>query len=143
VIEQRAEVLELARKVLDAEIHDRDDPDQVGTAIETCFQRLHDVIHGLVGEAGFEALLARATRMSESQVGALKLTVKPAAANARFPGLRERLATDVTVTDGITSVLAALLALLGRFLGEDLVLQVIRRTWAGVISRDLTEGRAK
>jgi len=97
-------------------------------AAERSFIELGAHLSVLIGTEGYRALLARALHLASGEF-ALLSSVRPGIAPpGRLVGLRSgsRHAPAGEVRAAISATMAALLSVLEQFIGEDLVLRVLR-----------------
>jgi hypothetical protein len=95
----------------------------------SAFEKLRPHLTTLMGNAGFHALLARASALATLEVAWLREV--EAKADGSLEGLDE-LTSKVgskAITEGKIVLLAHLLALLVAFIGEILTLRLVREAW--------------
>lgn len=132
--QQNFQFRDLARRLLDHERGGRDTPVELAPAMEGAFRRLHEHMHNLIGQAGFQALLARAAHLTRTEapwIESITIQVEPV---LTLTGLAERVESQgaAEVTEGLKLLLANLIGLLCTFIGDSLTLLLIRRIWPEV-----------
>jgi len=134
----------LAYQVLEQELKQQETM-AIDAAVERVYQRLYDALVNLVGTVGFQALLLRASHLTGTEFCWLEEVLSPASTNVAVRELAElaRQQRVALTIDGMASLLANLIGLLCTFLGEDLTMRLVRRTWTGVSPPDagLTEDK--
>ena len=132
----------LAYQILKQEL-DRGESGATDATLEREYQRLYDALVGLVGEVGFQALLLRAAHLAGPELGWLAKVLGSASANVPARELAELArGQQVALTfDCMTTLFAHLIGLLFTFIGDDLTMRLVRRTWTGISAPDsgLTE----
>ena len=98
-------------------------------AVRVC-EKVRISLTRFAGADGFTALLRRALALARADVPSLQ-TVK-VTADGRLEGLEE-FAADVgdAATEAATAITAHLLGLLATFIGEPLMLRLVREAWPG------------
>lgn len=132
--QQNFQFRDLARRVLDHERGGRDTLVELVPAMEGAFRRLHEHMHNLLGQAGFQALLARAAHLTRTEapwIESITIHVVPV---FTLTGLAERVNREgaAEVIEGLELLLANLIGLLCTFIGDSLTLLLIRRIWPEV-----------
>lgn len=124
----------LASQLIEQELRHRTAPQELGAALERCYQRLYGALVNLVGEAGFQALMSRAAHITGSEFDWLEEALSPASASAAIKELHElaRVKEAPLSVAGMTVLLANVFELLCAFIGEELTLRLVRRTWTEV-----------
>jgi hypothetical protein len=88
-------------------------------------EKLRPPLSTLAGATGFRALLVRALTLAKAQLPNLNaVQVKPDGSLEGLNGLRNEEAAEAGVT-----LIAQLLGLLGTFIGENLMLRLVRDLW--------------
>lgn len=91
-------------------------------------EKLRHPLSALMGAIGFRALLARALTLAKAQLPSLNaVQVKRDGSLEGLNGLRNDEAAEASVT-----LIAQLLGLLGTFIGENLMLRLVRDMWPDV-----------
>jgi hypothetical protein len=132
--QQNFKFRDLARRLLDHERGTRDTPVDLVPAMEGAFRRLHEHMRNLIGQAGFQALLARAAHLTRTEarwIETITIHVEPV---LTLTGLAERIESEgaAEVIEGLELLLANLIRLLCTFIGDSLTLLLIRRIWPEV-----------
>jgi hypothetical protein len=126
--------LALARWLLAHESGDRQGVEEMVGAAEAACAKLRRHLARRIGPAGFESLLARAVHLSKRRFPFLK-GVEPEQQDGGCLGrVRESaMGRDpAEVDEGLATLFANLLWLLGRFVGDDMALRQITRLWPEV-----------
>lgn len=134
--QQNSKFRDLARQLLEHERGQRDTPVDLVSTVERTFRRLHENIRNLIGQAGFQALLARAVHLTRTEavwIQSITIHLEPV---FTLTGLAERIESEGgdQVMDGLVILLANLIGLLCTFIGEPLTLLLIGRIWPEVAS---------
>jgi hypothetical protein len=118
---------DMARRLLARETSASDDPAMVAAALQRALVRVWANLGDSVGDDGRDALLARALARTESDHPALKdicrlnngaIHLDGAVASVEAHGV-------APVTAAIEALLAALLEVLGRLIGEDMAMKLL------------------
>lgn len=133
-------VEQLARQVLRHEAGGRREPATLAEAAEVACARLRGRLAGLIGPAGFDALLARALRLAQAERPTLRAVAFDPQTPSGLRGVRELAAVysgDAdTVAADLIAIVAHLLGLLATFIGEDLALRLAREAWPDLSADD-------
>lgn len=122
---------ELARRILERATADCESPAQVAQTIEATFTRLTELVSGMVGEAGFSALVARALHLSRLRLpkdNPLPSQLDPSLLCSCWGAIVDHVGALASVRCA-TLLFGHVLGLLGSFIGEDLTLRLVRRAW--------------
>lgn len=132
-------VLALARQLLLHEAAGSREPAALADATDRVCVRLRARLAGLIGQAGFAALLARALRLATAERPALAGITIDEGADAGLTGTRAfaLAGTPAEAEAGLVAVLAHVIGLLVTFIGDDLGLHLVRGAWP-----ELTHGEA-
>lgn len=132
--QQNLKFRDLARNLLDHERGQRDTPAELVPAIEGGFRRLHEHMFNLIGQTGFQALLARAAHLTAAEARWIESITIQVAPVLTLQGLAERIESEGAdqTMDGLVLLLANLIGLLCTFIGESLTLLLIGRIWPDV-----------
>lgn len=125
----------LARQVISHEAGGSKEPVELMVAAERVEGRLRGRLAELFGLIGYAELLARALRLAQTEIPELEpVTVK--VQEGGLSGVRDFVefvgadgADSRAAEDGLTSILAHVIGLLGIFIGEDLALRLVREGW--------------
>ena len=121
--------LQIARRLLaqDAASGKERDPTKVGAALQQTCARVFESLRDAMGEAGGNALLARALTRTEAQHPALKSIRRLNEGRIHLDGVAVGVeAHGVTaVTSAIEALLAALIEILGRLIGDEMAIRLI------------------
>ena len=132
--QQNLKFRDLARRLLDHERGGRDTPVELVPAMEGAFRRLYEHMHNLIGQAGIQALLARAAHLTRTEarwIESITIHVEPI---LTLTGLAERVESEgaAEVFEGLELLLANIIGLLCTFIGDSLTMLLIRRIWPEV-----------
>jgi hypothetical protein len=135
-------IRDYARRIVAHETGTGPGPAQVGAGVERVFDQLRRALVELVGDIGFQVLLARATRIAvDAGYVWLDEVVTPTAPHpvhdVASVGGREGVEP---VIEGGSRLLAQVIDLTSRFIGEDLMLRLIARRWPALRSDVTSEG---
>lgn len=115
---------ELARWLLAQEMGDRTDPRTSVEAVERVTTKLSAGMTLLVSSDGYRALLGRALYLARAEYAVLD-GVRVGTSDVYLEGLRETGGAH----DAVVAFLAHVIALLVRFIGDDLTRNLIRQRW--------------
>ncbi len=124
--------LELAQQLLRHEADGRLGAEALAAAAERVGGRMRGRLTDLVGLAGYHALFARALRLAQEEIPALKRITLDTNAEGGLRGIREFAGAQVddsAAAAGLTAILANLIGLLVVFVGEDLAIRLVRDAW--------------
>jgi len=140
--QQNLKFRDLAQQLLDHERGQRDTPVELVPAMDGAFQRLHEHMLNLIGQEGFQALLARAAHLTRAEAGWIESITIQTGPVLTLNGLAERIESEgaAEVIDGLVLLLANLIGLLCTFIGEPLTMLLIRRIWPEVPLEDPDSG---
>jgi uncharacterized iron-regulated protein len=124
---QSSASLEVARGLLALRADARTDPKLAGEALQQACARVSANLRDAMGEAGADALLARALARTEAHHPALKGIRRLNDGGIHLDGVIANVEADgvATVTAAIEALLATLVDILGRLIGEDMALRLI------------------
>lgn len=129
--------LELAKLLLAAEF----DGD-AAVALRSVYERIHTQLAPIVGARGVRALLDRSIKLAareHQELRALALAVPGDTRNTEgLEQLLKGLETETAFLLGV-SVVASLLALIMRFIGEGLVMQLLQRAFPQQVTLETTK----
>jgi hypothetical protein len=128
--------LELAKLLLAAEF----DGDGA-KALQGVYARIHAQLAPVVGARGVGALLDRSIKLAAREHGELRKLDLPGAADTRNTEALEQLLRELEPPTAVmlaTSVLASLLALIMRFIGEGLLMQLLQRAFPQKVMPETT-----
>jgi len=122
---------ELARRVVRHETAEHETATELAIGIERMFQRLRELVANLVGDAGFGAVLARASHLNKRACPWLETSTIVIGPIVVFSGLAAVVEREgaARVTGCTTHLLSDILGLLSRFVGEDLTLRLVNEVW--------------
>ena len=135
----------LARRALLHEAGGRAEPAALAEAADRADARLRERLADLIGTTGYTALVARAVRLAQAEVPALKGVTVDAGVEGSLHGVRALALTsdDPTVAEaGVTALLAHVIGLLSTFIGEDLALRLVRDAWPDFAHDQVSTGGA-
>ena len=134
--------LALAWRLLAHEAGDRRGSEEIVEAAEVVCQKLRQHLGKRIGPAGFESLLARALHLSKRQFAFLERAKFEQRGSDCLPGFRESMQghDPAEVGEGLATLLASFLWLLGQFIGDDMALRQITTLWPEVLIRDVGSG---
>jgi len=115
---------ELARSLVAHEMDDRPDPRTPAEAAERVATKLSAGVTLLVSSDGYRALLGRALYLARAEYAVLD-GVRVGTSDVYLEGLRETGAAH----DALVAFFAQVIALLARFIGDDLTGNLIRQRW--------------
>ena len=123
------QVRDLSQRLIDYEtMGNKSKREETSGAFHAC-EKLRPSLAALMGSMGFKALLARALAMASREDPSLRaVEVKPDGSLARLPETASRADRDQTPDSGVV-LLAHLLGLLVAFIGENLMLRMVREVW--------------
>ena len=81
------DALDMACRLMQHELGEREAPEEIAQGIEGCFRRLQQALLSFVGVAGFEALVGRAVRLARPEHRWLETAVVPARSSVIFEDL--------------------------------------------------------
>ena len=129
--------LELAKLLLAAEF----DGD-AAVALRTVYERIHTQLAPIVGARGVSALLDRSIKLAAREHQELRALALPGPGDTRntegLEQLLKELETETAFLLGV-SVVASLLALIMRFIGEGLVMQLLQRAFPQQVTLETTK----
>lgn len=121
--------LQVARRVLARESATRSkaEPKAVGAALQRTCLRVSENLRDVMGEDGSNALLARALARTEGDHPALKNAYHRQHGGIQLDGVVASVEAHgvAAVTAAIEALLAALVDILGRLIGEDMAIRLI------------------
>jgi hypothetical protein len=119
--------LDVARRVLALGAAARSDPKVVGDELHQACVRVSANLRDAMGDSGADALLARALARTEAHHPALKNILRLHAGGIHLDGVNASVETHgvATVTAAIEALLATLVDILGRLIGDDMALRLI------------------
>jgi hypothetical protein len=121
--------LQIARRLLTREVAPANerDPAKAGVALQRTFVRVSENLRDSIGEDGSTALLARALASTEAEHPALKNIRRLNEGGIHLDGVVASVEAHgvAAVTAAIEALLAALVDILGRLIGEDMAIRLI------------------
>jgi hypothetical protein len=122
------EPAEIARRLLDQEMGDLQDPAQVAEAGERICRKLHGQIAPLIGPRGFQAMVDYAMRGVAAQHPLLKEVQTGIGDDPCLKGLAEKArdSDPAQVSEALLAFFASFLTLVLRLFGESLGLSLLR-----------------
>ena len=134
--------LDLSQRLLTLEAGDRRGAEDVVEAAELVCGKLRQHLGRRIGPAGFESLLARALHLSKRRFPFLDEVGPGGRDGDCLKGARGSLVGHDSneVREGLVTVIANLLWLLGRFIGYDMALRQVARLWSQVPIWDIGSG---
>lgn len=111
-------------------------PEGLAAATDRVFDHLYQRLNGLIGPAGYDALLQRAlylARAGSSILGNVKVAASPDDVSLEGLQASVRDQDPTVVREGLASVLAQFIWLLVTFVGETLALRLIHEAWPEVM----------
>lgn len=132
---------DVARWLLTHELGDAPAPASLPAAAERAARKLSQRLTRLVTAEGARALLARALQMARDDYPFLAEIRAGATADAAFDGQWATVegVEPETMRDALTAVLAGVLGLLVTFIGEALMLRVVRDVWPEAPIREVSQ----
>lgn len=127
---------EIAGRIVAAATQGAATPFEVASAMERVLPPLYRTTSDLLGQEGFWALLARARFLAGQQhplLATLEIRVESSLTVEHVEAAVRREGADA-VSAAVTTLVAQLLTLLVSFIGDDLTVRLIQRTWALPIS---------
>jgi hypothetical protein len=106
-------------------------------ALEQAFAAFAQHVGTMIGEIGFNALLARALHLTRASLGTNASGALLPDSVPSWRDMQERTDPDTTA-ECATQLLGHVLGLLSSLIGEDLTMRLVRRTWT-----DLDTGGSK
>jgi hypothetical protein len=119
--------LRIARRVLDREAAPAGDFAPQAAVIQRALTRVSDNLRTSMGKDGSSALMTRALSRAEAKHPALKDICRLAGGDIHLDGVSASIHVHgvAVVTAGIEALLAALLEVLIRLMGEDMAIRII------------------
>lgn len=119
----------IARRLLAREMasgHEQK-PEIVGAGLQRTFVRVSGNLRDSMGEDGYHALLARALARTEAEHPVLKDLRGLSAGGAHLDGVAASVAAHgvAAVTQAMEGLLAALIDVLGRLIGDDMAIRIL------------------
>jgi hypothetical protein len=126
-----------AKRLIDSEMKANDSSEiKVSAAFRAC-EKLHPQLATLMGKLGFRALLSRSLVLGNAELAWLRAVhVKADGSLEGLDELERQVAPDEFSEGGVV-LLAQLLGLLVAFIGESLVLSLVREVWPKISLDDL------
>jgi len=130
---------ELALRVLALESGARARPEDAVAAAERVIELLHQHLARWFGGDGFHAILARAVDRARVEQPALAAIRVVQQGELHVEGLTEaaRAHDAETMHEALVTLIASLLSLLGRLVGDDLVSRLTHQIWPAATPLDL------
>lgn len=131
---------EIARRVLQEERSNERDAGREAPAVSRATVKLHRELSDLLGLEGVQALHYRALRLARAEHPALAhVEARP---RGQLAGIRETIdQRDGSEAEAAThAILSNAIWLMITFLGEDLVVRLVRSVWPGLALEDLEVG---
>lgn len=124
----------LAQRLLEHEAGTQPDAEGIAAGAEDVCGKLSGHLEPLVGPMGFHVLLGRALHLASAEFPVLEGVRSGEASDGWLLGLGERvLGRDPReVRAAVTAVLARFLEVMAHFIGEDLTVRIVSRTWPDV-----------
>jgi outer membrane PBP1 activator LpoA protein len=114
--------------------------EQIVLAFNDLCDRLIAVLEPLFGGPAVEALFARAGQLAAREFPAISTALAKGEARCRVDALNDSSPSEAA--DMLAALLAHKIELLITFVGEDLVMPLIRRAWPAVAARNVTNNEA-
>ncbi len=130
--EGTARLRDVARRILVQELGDRRAPAEVAAAIEVVFASLYGLMRNLIGQNGFQALISRAVYLSSKEfpwIDTIELRAESTLTLRHLDAVVEAEGVE-RARDGAAALMGTVIGLLFSFLGTDLTLRLLRRSWA-------------
>ncbi|HWP49867.1 MAG TPA: hypothetical protein VNM22_22115 [Candidatus Limnocylindrales bacterium] len=133
---------EMAQRLLTYEAGGLQGSEDLAKAADHACQKLYHQMVRLVGLAGFQALLMRSLNLAKTEFPFLRRVESEPQAGECLKGILEAVQDrdPVLVGEGLVAVLANFIGLLITFIGKDLALRLIRKTWPEVTLDDVSSG---
>jgi hypothetical protein len=125
--------MELARKIVAAEVRNPSSPALVAAAAVRICEKLTECLAGIVGQGGVRTLLDRSLTLTRSAYPWLP-SPDTSSEGARWAPLHDRLAErDAALAlEACTTLLTSFIALFGRLIGDALVSRLLHDIWPDV-----------
>jgi hypothetical protein len=130
---------EVARKLLEQEARELGQPDDLVSAAESVFRRLHDHLSRWFGFEGYDALVARTidrARVAHPVLRSLDTAIPPkgngrAREEVRMASIAAALRAlpPAEAADALVGMLGTFISLLGRLVGDDMAVRLILQSW--------------
>lgn len=121
--------LQIARQILARDLtpDSARSPDAVGAGLQRTLTRLSDSLRDALGDDGCSALLARALARTEQQHPALNSVRRLNDDSIYLDGVVQSVETHgaASVAAAVEALLAALVEILGRLIGEDMTIRIM------------------
>ncbi len=120
---------EIARRLLDQDLADPNDPVRVAEAGESVCRKLHTHVAPLIGLAGFQSVLSHAVRRESGRHSLLKGLQMGSGDGPCLSGLSEQTegADPAQVRAALVALFSSFVGLLISLLGRDLTSTLLRR----------------
>jgi hypothetical protein len=103
-------------------------------------EKLAQPLSALAGKMGFQSLLFRALTLTKSEIPRLRPTKVEPDGRVDLSGIQPHLSVE-EATQGEVALVANILQLLCTFLGEALVLRILREIWSEATFSESESGR--
>jgi hypothetical protein len=125
--------MDLARRVVEAEVGDPSSPEQLATAATRICEKLSQYLAGIVGQSGIRTLLERSLTLTRPAFPWLP-SVGARSDGSLWALLHECLAEQdaATARQAFTAFLSSFIALFGRLIGDALVARLLHEIWPEV-----------
>jgi hypothetical protein len=125
--------MDLARKIVSAEVGDPGSAEQVAAAAMRICERLTRYLAGIVGQGGIRTLLNRSLTLTRADYPWIA-GVDTSSDASRWAALHDCLAEQdaATALEAFTMFLGAFVALFGRLIGDALVARLLHDIWPEV-----------
>jgi hypothetical protein len=161
VSSEAATIARLAKRIVEAECARARGGQELAGAVEQTFVRLESMMSTLIGPVGFQSIMARAVHLTRgtwpwierTQLGASAAVVLQQLSQERSAGSTSRarlvLAGFTSALEqegpenlkaGAAELLANVLRLFCTFIGEELTLRLMHRTWPNLAAGDAGPG---
>ena len=123
---------QIARRLVNARRSERAGGDTAARAAAAACDNLYRELSRWVGPDGCHALFARALAQARTEYPALEQTQLRARSEPYIDGVAETIMAhgDAATTEALESMLAHLVELLGRLIGDDMAMKLIERSLA-------------
>jgi hypothetical protein len=121
---------QLAHLIIERSLERQDESAPLAEAIDSCFVRFAEQVSVMLGATGFRALIRRALHLTrvKHQHDPELVSALPATPDESWLVVATRASAQATRTCA-EELMVALLDLLCSFIGQDLTIRLVRRTW--------------
>jgi hypothetical protein len=125
--------MDLAKRVVAAELGDPSSAEQMATAATRICEKLSQYLAGIVGQGGIRTLLERSLTLTRASFPWLPSVGAPSDESPWAPLQASLAQQDAAAAQAaFTTFLASFIALFGRLIGDALVARLLHEIWPGV-----------